>query len=154
GLDRLTGSQTGQMLLGGFILAALLIGLLMYIVRRNAVVEPHWDDEYDIFDSEVISRRESSTKIARPEVEKSLSRRSRRKLTHQRQQERIRAMEDATEAMAEETVSVVTEQVAESTGVLQAMEGTVQGQTGWYQTAQGESQYWQVDAAGQWSQVK
>ena len=154
GLDRLTGSQSGQMLLGGFILAALLIGLLMYIVRRNAVGEPHWDDEYDIFDPEVISSRESSTKISRPEVEKSLSRRSRRKLTHQRQQERIRAMEDATEAMAEETPSVETEQVAESSGVLQAIEGTVQGQTGWYQTAQGESQYWQVDVAGQWSQVK
>ena len=63
-------------------------------------------------------------------------------------------MEDATEAMAEETPSVVTEKVAESTGVLQAIEGTVQGQTGWYQTAQGESQYWEVDGAGQWSQVK
>ncbi len=63
-------------------------------------------------------------------------------------------MEDATEAMAEETPSVVTEQVAESSGVLQAIEGTVQGQTGWYQTAQGESQYWQVDVSGQWSQVK
>jgi hypothetical protein len=68
GLDRLTGSQSGQILLGGFILAALLIGLLMYIVRRNAVGEPHWDDEYDIFDPEVTSSRESSTKISRPEV--------------------------------------------------------------------------------------
>ena len=63
-------------------------------------------------------------------------------------------MEDATEAMAEETPSVETEQVAESSGVLQAIEGPVQGQTGWYQTAQGESQYWQVDVSGQWSQVK
>jgi len=63
-------------------------------------------------------------------------------------------MEDATEAMVEATEPIVIEQVAESSGVLQAMEGTVQGQTGWYQTAQGESQYWQVDAAGQWSRVK
>ena len=126
----------------------------MYIVRRNAVVEPHWDDEYDIFDSEVISRRESSTKIAQPQVKTSLSRRSRRKLSHQRQQGRIRAMEDATEAMAEDSDSNGAEQVAESSGVLQAMQGTVQGQTGWYQTAQGESQYWQVDDTGQWIQVK
>jgi hypothetical protein len=63
-------------------------------------------------------------------------------------------MEDATEAMVEATEPIVIEQVAESSGVLQAMEGTVQGQTGWYQTTQGESQYWQVDAAGQWSRVK
>ena len=63
-------------------------------------------------------------------------------------------MEDATEAMVEATEPIVIEQVTESSGVLQAMEGTVQGQTGWYQTEQGESQYWQVDAAGQWSQVK
>jgi hypothetical protein len=63
-------------------------------------------------------------------------------------------MEDATEAMVEDTEPIVIEQVVESSGVLQAMEGTVQGETGWYQTAQGESQYWQVDATGQWSQVK
>ena len=154
GLDRLTGSQSGQILLGGFIVAALLIGLLVHIVRRNAVAEPHWDDEYDIFDPKVKPSTESSTKITQPQVQTSLSRRSRRKLSHQRQQGRIRAMEDATEAMAEETDSNVAEQVVESSGVLQAMQGTVQGQTGWYQTAQGESQYWQVDATGQWSQVK
>ena len=63
-------------------------------------------------------------------------------------------MEDATDAMAEETDSHVVEQVAESSGVLQAMQGTVQGQTGWYQTSQGESQYWQIDDTGQWIQVK
>ena len=63
-------------------------------------------------------------------------------------------MEDATEAMAEDSDSNGAEQVAESSGVLQAMQGTVQGQTGWYQTAQGESQYWQVDDTGQWIQVK
>tara|TARA_B110000263_G_C15100657_1_gene415168 strand:+ start:60 stop:251 length:192 start_codon:yes stop_codon:yes gene_type:complete len=63
-------------------------------------------------------------------------------------------MEDATEAMVENTEPIVIEKVVESSGILQAMEGTVQGETGWYQTAQGESQYWQVDATGQWSQVK
>ena len=65
-------------------------------------------------------------------------------------------MEDATAAIIEttESVSVAEEQqAAQSSGVLQAMDGTIQGQTGWYQTAQGESQYWQVDAAGQWSRV-
>ena len=41
-----------------------------------------------------------------------------------------------------------------SNGVLSAMEGTVQGQTGWYQTAQGEAQYWQVDESGQWSRLQ
>ncbi len=154
GLNRLTSSQGGQMLLGGFILAALLIGLLMYIVRRNSVVESHWDDEYDIFEPTDTPNTESSTKISQPQVKSSISRRSRRKLSHQRQQDRIRVMEDATEAMVEDTEPIVIEQVVESSGVLQAMEGTVQGGTGWYQTAQGESQYWQVDATGQWSQVK
>tara|TARA_B100001750_G_scaffold244094_1_gene260692 strand:+ start:52 stop:3351 length:3300 start_codon:yes stop_codon:yes gene_type:complete len=154
GLDRLTSSQSGQMLLGGFILAALLIGLLVYIVRRNSVAEPHWDDEYDIFEPTPKPSPESTTKIARPQEKTSLSRRSRRKLRHQRQQERIRAMEDATEAMVEETETKVIEHTVQSSGVLQAMDGTVQGQTGWYLTAQGESQYWEIDAAGQWSQVK
>ena len=154
GLDRLTSSLSGQMLLGGFILAALLICLLVFIVRRNSVAEPHWDDEYDIFEPTPEPSTESSTEVARPQGKTSLSRRSRRKLSHQRQQDRIRAMEDATEAMAGESESKAIEQTVESSGVLQAMEGTVQGQTGWYLTAQGESQYWEIDAAGQWGQVK
>ena len=61
-------------------------------------------------------------------------------------------MEDATEAISENVKSVV--ETTQSSGVLQAMDGTVQGQTGWYQTAQGESQYWQVDGSGQWTRVK
>ena len=150
----MTSSQSGQILLGGFIVAALLIGLLVHIVRRNAVAEPHWDDEYDIFEPKVKPSTESSTKISQPQVKTSLSRRSRRKLRHQRQQDRIRAMEDATESLADKTEAVVIEAPVESTGVLQAMEGTVQGETGWYQTAQGESQYWEIDATGQWNQVK
>ena len=78
GLNRLTTSQGGQMLLGGFILAALLIGLLVYIVRRNSVAEPHWDDEYDIFEPKVTPSTESSTKISQPQGKTSASRRSRR----------------------------------------------------------------------------
>ena len=62
-------------------------------------------------------------------------------------------MEDATEAIAQK-VEPVAENTTQSSGVLQAMDGTVQGQTGWYQTAQGESQYWQVDETGQWARVK
>ena len=62
-------------------------------------------------------------------------------------------MEDATANIIEKAKATVTEQNTGSSGVLQAMDGTVQGQTGWYQTAQGESQYWQVDASGQWTKV-
>ena len=61
-------------------------------------------------------------------------------------------MEEATEAIAEKAEPVV--ETTQSSGVLQAMDGTVQGQTGWYQTAQGEAQYWQVDETGQWVRVK
>ena len=151
GIDRLTSSQSGQMLLGGFVLAGLLIGLLLLIVRKNSVAEPHWDDEYDI-----IPNSGTEDAVVVPVVRKAssqpTSRRSRRRLSHQRQQERIRAMEDATEAISENVKSVV--ETTQSSGVLQAMDGTVQGQTGWYQTAQGESQYWQVDGSGQWTRVK
>jgi len=61
-------------------------------------------------------------------------------------------MEEATGAIAEKVEPVV--EATQSSGVLQAMDGTIQGQTGWYQTAQGESQYWQVDETGQWARVK
>ena len=61
-------------------------------------------------------------------------------------------MEEATEAIAGKAEPVV--ETTQSSGVLQAMDGTVQGQTGWYQTAQGEPQYWQVDETGQWIRVK
>ena len=61
-------------------------------------------------------------------------------------------MEVATEAIIEKVEPVA--ETTQSSGVLQAMDGTVQGQTGWYQTAQGESQYWQVDETGQWTRVK
>ena len=61
-------------------------------------------------------------------------------------------MEEATEAISEKIEPI--SQATQSGGVLQAMDGTVQGQTGWYQTAQGESQYWQVDGSGQWTRVK
>jgi len=152
GIDRLTSSQSGQMLLGGFVVAGLLIGLLLLIVRKNSEVEPHWDDEYDILptsgtgDAVVVP-------VVRTTSDQPISRRSRRRLSHQRQQERIRAMEEATEAIAEKAEPVA-ENTVQSSGVLQAMDGTVQGQTGWYQTAQGESQYWQVDETGQWARVK
>ena len=151
GIDRLTSSQSGQMLLGGFVLAGLLIGLLLLIVRKNSVAEPHWDDEYDILPN---SGAEDVVvvPVVRTASSQPLSRRSRRRLSHQRQQERIRAMEDATEAISENVESVV--ETTQSSGGLQAIDGTVQGQTGWYQTAQGESQYWQVDGSGQWTRVK
>ncbi len=62
-------------------------------------------------------------------------------------------MEEATEAITEKAEPVA-DATTQSSGVLQAMDGTIQGQTGWYQTAQGESQYWQVDETGQWVRVK
>ncbi|MDE0708550.1 MAG: hypothetical protein OSB33_06335 [Candidatus Poseidoniales archaeon] len=152
GIDRLTSSQSGQILLGGFIVAGILIGLLVLIMRKNSVAEPHWDDEYDLIQPTTITTGEMRT-VAESTENTSLSRRSRRRLSHQRQQGRIRALEDATTNIVEKTKEIVTEQDTESSGVLQAMDGTVQGQTGWYQTAQGESQYWQVDASGQWTKV-
>ena len=155
GLNRLTSSQSGQMLLGGFVVAALLIGLLLIIIRKNSVAEPHWDEEYDFIPTSPAESVDEN-QVSTPNGSSIISRRSRRRLSHQRQQERIRAMEDATTAIIEKTEPVVLSeepQVTQSTGVLQAMAGTVQGQTGWYQTAQGESQYWQVDANGHWSQV-
>ena len=153
GLDRLTSSQSGQMLLGGFVLAAVLIGLLLYIVRRNSVVEAHWDDEYDFIEPVTTIDTETSPTIVQSTGEQPISRRSRRRLSHQRQQERIQAMKDATESMAVDVESNETLST-QSTGVLQAMQGTVQGQTGWYQTGQGEAQYWEIDVAGQWNRVK
>ena len=153
GIDRLTSSVSGQMLLGGFFVAAVLIGLLLYIVRKNSVVEPHWDDEYDITSPDIATTADTPSAVESTTT-LSTSRRSRRKLSHQRQQERIRAMEQATEVLVEKAEPTVVERIPQSSGVLQAMDGTIQGQTGWYQTAQGESQYWQVDVAGQWSRVK
>ncbi len=152
GIDRLTSSQSGQMLLGGFIVAGLLIGLLVLIMRKNSVAEPHWDDEYDLIQNTTITTGDMEP-VAESAANIALSRRGRRRLSHQRQQDRIRAMEDATANIIEKAKATVTEQNTGSSGVLQAMDGTVQGQTGWYQTAQGESQYWQVDASGQWVKV-
>ena len=152
GIDRLTSSQSGQMLLGGFVVAGLLIGLLLLIVRKNSVAEPHWDDEFEITSPEI--NTSVSPSIVESTNTLSTSRRSRRKLSHQRQQERIRAMKEATEEMVAKTEPTIVESVSQSSGVLQAMDGTIQGQTGWYQTAQGESQYWQVDETGQWVRVK
>ncbi|MEE2747592.1 MAG: hypothetical protein VX473_03890 [Candidatus Thermoplasmatota archaeon] len=153
GIDRLTSSSGGQILLGGFIVAIFLIGLLLHIVRKNSVEEPHWDDEYELLPPE-IGTAEDAFSVEDSNIERIASRRSRRRLSHQRRQQRIRAMEDATAALSEKTEPIIEEKIAQSSGVLQAMEGTVQGQTGWYQTAQGESQYWQVGADGQWSRVK
>ena len=152
GIDKLTSSNSGKLLLGGFFAAALLIGLLLIIVRRNSESQPHWDDEYDY-----IEKPPSSVDTGESKVENSqhsISRRSRRRLSHQRQQNRIRAMENATEEMTEKAELKPVEKAVESSGVLQAMQGTVQGQTGWYQTSEGESQYWQVDTSGQWSRVQ
>ena len=153
GIDRLTSSVSGQMLLGGFFVAAVLIGLLLFIVRKNSVAEPHWDDEYDLPSPDIATTADTPSAVESTTT-LSTSRRSRRKLSHQRQQGRIRAMEQATEVLVEKVEPTVVESIPQSSGVLQAMDGTIQGQTGWYQTAQGESQYWQVDVAGQWSRVK
>ncbi len=152
GIDRLTSSVSGQMLLGGFVVAGLLIGLLLLIVRKNSVAEPHWDDEFEITSPEI--NTSVSPSIVESTNTLSTSHRSRRKLSHQRQQERIRAMKEATEEMVAKTEPTIVESVSQSSGVLQAMDGTIQGQTGWYQTAHGEAQYWQVGADGQWSRVK
>ena len=147
GIDKLTTSQTGQMLLGGFGAAILLIGILLVILRKDSDEEPHWDDE---FVSETNVEVEPVETVA---MNTPLSRRSKRRLNYQRQQDRIRSMENATKDLSSEVESSAQTTTA-TEGVLAAMEGTVQGQTGWYQTAQGEQQYWQIDEAGQWSRVK
>ena len=153
GLDRLAGTQTGQMLIGGFAVALLFVALLFFIVRRNSVSEEHWDEEYEWIESQ--SELEESTDVVDSNPNSSMpsttSRRHRRRLSHQRQQQRIQAMETATEEMA--STSPPAAKAEASSGVLQAMDGTIQGQTGWYQTAQGEAEYWQVDASGNWSKV-
>ena len=88
-----------------------------------------------------------------PKEQYQMSRRSKRRLNYQRQKERIRSMESATQSMTVVSEPTIVESTS-TNGVLAAMEGTVQGQTGWYQTAQGESQYWQVDETGQWSRIQ
>ena len=148
GIDKLTSSQTGQMLIGGFGVAALMIGILVFILRTNAEGEEHWDHEFEIDD--II---ESNIESESPKEQYQMSRRSKRRLNYQRQKERIRSMESATQSMTVASKPTIVESSA-TNGVLAAMEGTVQGQTGWYQTAQGESQYWQVDETGQWSRIQ
>lgn len=154
GIDRLTGTQGGQMLLGGFIAAGLLIGLLMWIVRRNEEVEPHWDDEFD-WEPETSAPAMPIVVEAAPALTpvRESSRTARRRRAHRLQQERIRAMESATAELQTQPVVQETAAAVQQQAVLLAMHGTVQGQTGWYQTAAGEAQYWQVDANGEWSRV-
>ena len=148
GIDKLTSSQTGQMLIGGFGVAVLMIGILVFILRTNAEGEEHWDHEFEIED--IV---ESNIKSESPKEQYQMSRRSKRRLNYQRQKERTRSMESATQSMTVVSEPAIQESTA-TNGVLAAMEGTVQGQTGWYQTAQGESQYWQVDESGQWSRIQ
>ena len=153
GIDKLTNSQSGQMLLFGFGAAAILIAILLLIVRKNSEPELHWDDEFEF----IGNSDDIIDDVGGGSVENTatpLSRRSRRRINHQRQQNRIRAMEDATQTTEQNIVTPEPENFVQSTGVLQAMQGTIQGQTGWYQTAQGDSQYWQVGVDGQWSRVK
>mgnify|MGYP001335983033 CR=1 FL=1 len=148
GVDKLTGSQTGQILIGGFALAMLMIGILLFIQRSNAEGEPHWEREFEIeFEAKSDLEFESTADNFQ------LSRRSKRRRNYQRKQERIRSMESVTQTMAAQANQAI-QQSTEVSGVLAAMEGTVQGQTGWYKTAQGESQYWQVDESGQWSRIQ
>ena len=147
GVDKFTGSQSGQMLIGGFAVAALMIGILLFILRSNED-DAHWEDEYEM-DSDV----EFASEVEAQPQTRQLSRRSMRRRNYQRQQERIRSMENATQTMIEDPKTDGQVNHA-SSGVLAAMDGTVQGQTGWYQTAQGEAQYWQVDESGQWSRIQ
>ncbi|MEE2758402.1 MAG: hypothetical protein VYA86_00255 [Candidatus Thermoplasmatota archaeon] len=148
GIDKLTGSQTGQVLIGGFGVATLLVVILLFILRKNAEGETHWEREFEIETTpDVVSVIESEADNFQ------LSRRSKRRRNFQRQQERIRSMENVTEEMATATESKSQESNATSS-VLTAIDGTVQGQTGWYQTAQGEPQYWQINESGQWSRVQ
>ncbi|HIF04954.1 MAG TPA: DNRLRE domain-containing protein [Candidatus Poseidoniales archaeon] len=146
GIDRLTGSQGGRILLGGFAVVILLSGLLVLIIRRNNRGEAHWDAEYEWSDTDPPAEPIVTEVLPTTHTESSqMSRSDRRRLSHQRQQQRTQSLQEATEAMAEETVAKA------GSGVLKAMSGTVQGQTGWYQTAAGESQYWKVDGDGGWN---
>ena len=80
-----------------------------------------------------------------------MTRQDRRRLSHQRKQQRIRELTDATEQLQSTTTIESSAQSASATGVLQAVAGTVQGQSGWYVTSQGENQYWEVDSTGRWN---
>ena len=155
GIDKLTSTQGGQILIGGFAVALLMIPLLLYITRRNSESEPHWDDEFEFIESEIEAQSESvirETTLVQNET--LMSRRSRRKLLYQKEQMRTQNR-DSTAALeeAENVNPSSTSSTTQTSSVLQAMDGTVQGQSGWYSTAQGEAQYWTVDSAGSWERV-
>mgnify|MGYP002849319024 CR=1 FL=1 len=149
GVDKFTTSQSGQMLIGGFAVAVLMIGILLFILRTNNE-DTYWEEEFE-FDS--IDKSRSGAE-SQPETHQ-LSRRSKRRRNYLRQQERIRSMESVTQTMVAKPEShTVTQKTPAKNGVLAAMDGTVQGKTGWYQTAQGEPQYWEVNEAGEWSRIQ
>jgi hypothetical protein len=152
GIDRLTGSVGGRMLLGGFLVAALLIFLLFRIVSGNTAVQPHWEDEFEV-QAEVSGVTEPAfVPMATAGSAQESSRTLRRRHAHQRQKERTIAMRAATTEMsAEVTIPAIQEPAQQA--VLTAMRGTVQGQSGWYQTGEGESQNWRVEADGSWMRV-
>ena len=147
GVDKFTGTQSGQMLIGGFAVAAVMIGILLLILRSNED-DTNWEYEFEM-DTDI----EFASEVETQPQNRQLSRRSMRRRNYQRQQERIRSMESATQTMIKDPKSDGQVNRA-SNGVLAAMDGTVQGQTGWYQTTQGEAQYWQVDESGQWSRIQ
>ena len=147
GVDKFTTSQSGQILIGGFIVAVLMIGILLFILRSNET-DTYWEEEF-----EFESVDQSTSETAGQSESHQLSRRSKRRRNYQRQQERIRSMESATQTMIAKPETEI-EQNSATSGVLAAMDGTVQGQTGWYQTAQGEPQYWQVNESGEWSRMQ
>jgi len=156
GLDRLTETTSGQMLLGGFATAIVVIGILFFIVRNRENSED-WEGEYewDELSSDANSDSELEDSIPQDNPvyagNDRMTRQDRRRLSHQRKQQRIRELTDATEQLQSTTTIESSAQSASATGVLQAVAGTVQGQSGWYVTSQGENQYWEVDSTGRWN---
>ena len=155
GIDKLTSTKSGQILIGGFGVAFVMIPLLLYVIRRNSESEPHWDDEFEFIEPEVEQPSESRIHGINPvSNDAHMSRRARRKLLYQKEQMRAKNSDPSTGLEdSGKTPSTSISGITQTSSVLQAMDGTVQGQSGWYSTAEGEAQYWQVDVSGSWERV-
>ncbi len=135
GIDWLMGTSVGQMLLGGFGAAIVLIALLFFILRRNKNPQEHWDMEYEWEPSD-LEDSETETIITS---------------TSQQSQQIENHVKESTLIQPSISTVVEAQKTTSSSGVLQALSGTVQGQSGWYLSANGENQYWEVNAQGQWN---
>ncbi len=126
GLDRLIKTTSGQLLLGGFGAAFVLVIILLFIIKRNRTPEAHWEMEYeiesDIGNQDSVESHDNEGQIQQNQTPHTAN-----------------------------AVNESQQQTASGSGVLQALSGTIQGQSGWYLSTDGENQYWEVNAHGQWN---